>query len=52
MQTVTLVGKSWLVLTPTEGANVQHANVIGFDTISARKDGLPAVMAVAKAHEV
>jgi len=41
-------GKSWLPLTPINGPLVKFANVIGFDSESARKSGLPIVTAITK----
>ena len=41
-------GMSWLPLTPTSGPLVKFANVIGFDSESARKSGLPIVAAITK----
>jgi len=40
--------QSWLPLTSTEGPLVKYANVIGFDSESARKSGLPIVTAITK----
>jgi len=44
-----VVGKAWLILTPTSGPGVRYANVIGFDEHSAKKFGLPIVSSVTKA---